>query len=289
MVRSLLVIALFVAIQCLDASPVNKRPYTAPYGHDVSMPVTHAPPKSLMARAEKTACTNIRTDFTQGTSGWKEIDPTRKNWKVTSEGLKLVLAPPEEYVRLKDSEGLPYNKYAGSGATFNSTDYMQFGKFSATVKSAPVGGAITAIILIGDNGDEIDYEMLGGDPNHVQTNYFYGDDIVYGVNGDIHKVPKDITENFLTYTVTWSPSKIEWSINGKTVRVKKQTETCSKGECKYPTHPMRIQVGLWDGSFQPGTAEWAAGPINWDKAPEIAAYIKNIEIECDPTHNRVSN
>jgi beta-glucanase (GH16 family) len=39
---------------------------------------------------------------------------------------------------------------------------MQYGTFEATVKSAPVGGAVTAIILIADGGDEIDFELLGG-------------------------------------------------------------------------------------------------------------------------------
>lgn len=39
---------------------------------------------------------------------------------------------------------------------------MQYGKFSATVKSADVPGAVTAVILIADNGDEIDFEFLAG-------------------------------------------------------------------------------------------------------------------------------
>ena len=39
---------------------------------------------------------------------------------------------------------------------------MQYGNFSASIKSASVGGAVTAVILIADNGDEIDFELLGG-------------------------------------------------------------------------------------------------------------------------------
>ena len=39
---------------------------------------------------------------------------------------------------------------------------MHYGRVSATVKSANVGGAITAVILIADGGDEIDIELLGG-------------------------------------------------------------------------------------------------------------------------------
>lgn len=59
---------------------------------------------------------------------------------------------------------VPYNKYEGKGFTFNATSYMQYGKFSAKLKSANVPGAVTAVILIADNGDEIDFEILtGGD------------------------------------------------------------------------------------------------------------------------------
>lgn len=63
---------------------------------------------------------------------------------------------------------LPYNQFEGRGPTFNATNYMHFGRLSATIKSANVGGAITAVILIADNKDEIDIELLGGDPNHAQ-------------------------------------------------------------------------------------------------------------------------
>jgi beta-glucanase (GH16 family) len=57
---------------------------------------------------------------------------------------------------------LPYNKFEGSGFTFNATTYMQYGRFTASIKSAKVPGAVTAVILIADNGDEIDFELLAG-------------------------------------------------------------------------------------------------------------------------------
>lgn len=63
---------------------------------------------------------------------------------------------------------LAYNKIEGAGFTFNASTYMQYGKFSATVKSSSVPGSVTAIILIADNGDEIDFEFLAG-PNDQVT------------------------------------------------------------------------------------------------------------------------
>lgn len=62
---------------------------------------------------------------------------------------------------------LPYNKIEGLGCTMNATTYMQYGKFSATVKSAGEPGAVTAVILIADNGDEIDFELLAGPKDQI--------------------------------------------------------------------------------------------------------------------------
>lgn len=62
---------------------------------------------------------------------------------------------------------LPYNTNAGSGCTVNATTYMQYGKFSATLKSAGEPGAVTAVILMADNGDEIDFELLSGPAKQI--------------------------------------------------------------------------------------------------------------------------
>jgi beta-glucanase (GH16 family) len=45
---------------------------------------------------------------------------------------------------------------------------MRYGKLSARIRSAGTGGAVTAFILMADGGDEIDFEFLGGDVDHVQ-------------------------------------------------------------------------------------------------------------------------
>lgn len=39
---------------------------------------------------------------------------------------------------------------------------MQYGNLTAQVQSAGVGGAVTAVILMGDGRDEIDFEWVGG-------------------------------------------------------------------------------------------------------------------------------
>lgn len=55
----------------------------------------------------------------------------------------------------------------GNGFTFTAPSLMRYGKFSASVKSASVPGAVTAIILLADDGDEIDWEILAGDSKTI--------------------------------------------------------------------------------------------------------------------------
>jgi hypothetical protein len=44
-----------------------------------------------------------------------------------------------------------------------------YGKFTFEVQSPVVPGVIVAATLIAPGGDEIDIEMLGGDPRHWQV------------------------------------------------------------------------------------------------------------------------
>ncbi|KAI9272655.1 concanavalin A-like lectin/glucanase domain-containing protein [Phascolomyces articulosus] len=244
---------------------------------------------SLPTADEKTDCFNYNTDFSSSTEGWTADNTVQDTYDITDGGIKMNLMPPRQFVRMHDAKNLPYNKYEGRGPTFNATTYMHYGRVSATVKSAGVGGAITAVILIADGGDEIDFELLGGDPNHAQSNYFWGHEVLYTVNGGYHEVyDKPVYEDYHTYTLDWQPERIDWYIDGKLVRTKLKQETCDgSGVCKFPSEPARIQIGLWDGSIESGTAQWSRGPIEWEQHDVISAYIQKVESECNPKYNNI--
>ncbi|KAI8967873.1 concanavalin A-like lectin/glucanase domain-containing protein [Mycotypha africana] len=177
---------------------------------------------------------------------------------------------------------MPYNVIGGRGPTLNATDYIRFGKISATVRSAGAGGSVTAFILLADGGDEIDFEFLGGDVRTVQTNYFWGPSKEFTVNGGFHTVAGgDVDKEFHKYTIDWKPDSIEWLVDDKLIRTKMRKDTCdSAGLCKFPSEPARIQFGLWDGSIEPGTAEWSRGPIDWSEPHNVTAYLRDVKVEC---------
>jgi beta-glucanase (GH16 family) len=45
---------------------------------------------------------------------------------------------------------------------------VQYGRITFELKTAKAAGAITAAILMAPGKDEIDFEMLGGEPDKVQ-------------------------------------------------------------------------------------------------------------------------
>ncbi|CAO3634854.1 unnamed protein product [Cunninghamella blakesleeana] len=230
------------------------------------------------------SCKAMKTDFRKSHSGWKVLG-SKNTYAFTKNGLEMKLNKPWKYVRKMDKEsGLPFNQYAGEGPTLNYTTYLQYGTFAATMKTTNVGGAISAFIGIGNTGDEIDYEILGGTKDNVQSNYFWGKNIVYGVNGAVNAIPsgrKPYT-GYRNYKISWTPSKITWYIDNVAVRTKTRASTKNKkGQFEYPSEPLRIQLGLWDGSTAPWTAQWANGPIDWpkQKTPAIT-YVRDVTISC---------
>lgn len=254
------------------------------------------PASHMIRREELNHCINSEYHFQGSLEEWTlQSGFTEDSYSFGSEGLEMKITPPPEYVSsystlINPNDSLPYNQHVGNGFTFTAPSLMQYGKFSATVKSAGVDGAVTAIILLADDGDEIDWEILAGKSNTITSNFFLSGHLVYGVNSKTFDPPEGqpaASEEFYTYEIDWSPERIIWSINGNPVRTLTKDDVDLK---RLPKSASKIQIGLWDGSKESGTAEWARGPINWGKQKEpISAYVKDVKIECDPKYNDVIN
>lgn len=163
----------------------------------------------------------------------------------------------------------------GDAPTFTSNKYLFFGTVDVTMRTAPGAGIVSTIVLQSSDLDEIDWEFLGGNNAIGQSNYFSkGDTGTYGqLEQDI--ATSDNSGTFHTYTVDWTPEKIEWKVDGVSMR----TLNAADNPSRFPQTPMQVKIGTWCGgcSDAEGTRTWAGGPPNWANAPFLA-YYKSVKI-----------
>lgn len=58
------------------------------------------------------------------------------------------------------------------GTLMSSTNYVWYGKICATMTTSQGAGVVTAFIMMSDVKDEIDFEFVGVDVQHAQSNYY---------------------------------------------------------------------------------------------------------------------
>lgn len=148
------------------------------------------------------------------------------------------------------------------------------------MQAAPGTGIISSVVFESDDLDEIDWEFTGGDTSHVQSNFFgKGNTTSYDrVQYLDVSTPQTTTH---TYSVDWNSDRIEWIIDGNTVRTLERTDPLTNGGSNYPQTPMRIKVGSWCGGCQgepSGTVQWAGGKTTFQGAPYLM-YVESVAIQ----------
>lgn len=179
------------------------------------------------------------------------------------------------------------------GTRLSSTRFVHYGTISATLKTGRWAGVVTAFITMSDVKDEIDWEFPGANTTTGQSNYFWQGVIPTGPNnGAVHGGLTDTFSNYHTYTIDWQPDTLTFSIDGKTVRTVKKTDTInSTGIANYPSTPSRVQLSLWPAGISgspEGTVNWAGGMINWNdpdytSAGHFYALVHSVSITCTGT------
>ncbi|KAJ1668458.1 putative glycosidase CRH2 [Coemansia sp. RSA 1813] len=173
----------------------------------------------------------------------------------------------------------------GFGTTVENTHTIQYGKVTARIKTASIAtGVVSAFIIRSDVvGDEIDFEWVGKDPNQVQTNFFYHDELVY-TNSKKHDVGGDSSADYHDYTIVWDADSIVWMLDNKAIRTLNRKDTYDSGskEYKFPSARSRVGLSIWDGgnSGAKGTEEWAGYPTPWTANTVYKMYVDSISIEC---------
>ncbi|PIL25480.1 hypothetical protein GSI_13370 [Ganoderma sinense ZZ0214-1] len=205
------------------------------------------------------------------------------SFELSGKGLSLFLDKPSGKVVTEDH----VNNKVAEGSTFNSTFTILYGRVTYNFSGPAVAGVVSAAILIAPTNDEIDIELVGGLATQWQTNIFapapFETKPLYKTFSSLQDYPHGpkTVEGTHSYTIDWSPERIVWSVDGSDVRTLRAEETEVNGTFHYPSHPARLQFGIWDASTPAGTSEWARGPIDWESAPgRMSAMFKGIEVEC---------
>ncbi|KAK3333871.1 concanavalin A-like lectin/glucanase domain-containing protein [Cercophora scortea] len=162
--------------------------------------------------------------------------------------------------------------------TVASNKYIFFGQVDVTVRAAPGKGIVTSFVLQSADLDEIDWEWIGSDSTEVQTNFFSkGCTEVYD-RGGFSPVANPQNE-FHTYTIKWTPTTLQWIIDGTVVRT--LSAATAKGCSGFPQTPMQVKLGTWVAGRKDapqGTIDWAGGLANFAEGPFIG-YYQSIKIQ----------
>lgn len=155
----------------------------------------------------------------------------------------------------------------GQAPTARSQFYIFWGSVSVIMTAAHGQGIVSSITLQSDDLDEIDWEWIGGNNTHVQTNYFgKGNTTLYdrAVWVPVH----DPQGTFHNYTTSWTQDRIQWLIDDAVVRELPYAKADGNGD-QYPQTPLDVRIGPWAGgdSNQPDTVKWAGGPVDYSQAP----------------------
>ncbi|EXJ81283.1 murein transglycosylase [Capronia epimyces CBS 606.96] len=156
----------------------------------------------------------------------------------------------------------------GDSPTVQTNFYIFFGQVEVIMKPAKGQGIVSSIVLESDDLDEVDWEWIGGNNSYVQTNYFGKGNTTSYDRAVWHPVstPQDQWHN---YTVDWTHEKLEWFIDGQSIRVLKAED--ANGGSNFPQTPCHVLLGIWAGGDPTknaeGTVEWAGGKTNYDDGP----------------------
>ncbi|KAH8681695.1 concanavalin A-like lectin/glucanase domain-containing protein [Xylariales sp. PMI_506] len=165
---------------------------------------------------------------------------------------------------------------SGDAPTMQSEFYVFFGTVSVVAKAASGTGIVSCVILESDDLDEVDWEWLGGDVDHVQTDYFGKGNTTSYDRGTIDSVT-DTQDTWHNYTLEWTTESLTWLVDGSVIRTLAYADAVDG--TNYPQTPMRIKLGMWAASDTgaEGTIEWAGGDTDFSDGP-FTMYVQSIDI-----------
>lgn len=151
----------------------------------------------------------------------------------------------------------------GEAPTIASDFYIMYGRAEITLKSSKGKGIVSSAFLVSDIEDELDIEFLGADEG-VEFNWFRKGDLS-NPGERVTKIPlPGHSDEFRTYSIDWTPERVEWAVNGDVVR----TWTEQEAGPNFPQSPMRFRVGPWAGGDFDRSPKGTAGTYS----PHLVLY-----------------
>ena len=170
----------------------------------------------------------------------------------------------------------------GMAPEIQSTFYIMFGEVTVQMQAALGTGIISSIVLESDDLDEVDWEFMGGNSTHVETNYFGKGNTTSFDRAIYYPLPDGSSPqtSWHNYTTNWTSDKIDWLIDGNLVRTLNYGD--ANGGHNFPQTPMTVRMGVWSGGDtkknSPGTVQWAGGASDFSKAP-FNMFVKSVYVK----------
>lgn len=155
----------------------------------------------------------------------------------------------------------------GDSPTVKTRFYIFFGTVEVIFKAASGQGIVSSIVIQSDTRDEIDWEWIGGNSTHVQTNYFGKGNTTTYDRAIWHPV-EDPQDQFHNYTTHWTKEQIEFYIDSNLIRTLKYED--ANGGNNFPQTPSDIRLGIWAGGDKKNdnyTIQWAGGLTDYKDTP----------------------
>ncbi|KAF2432326.1 hypothetical protein EJ08DRAFT_630536 [Tothia fuscella] len=165
----------------------------------------------------------------------------------------------------------------GQSPTIQSNFYILFGTVSVIMQAARGQGIISSIVLESDDLDEVDWEFIGGNETHVESNYFGKGNTSSFDRAIYHPLDFIPQDSYHNYSTLWTAEKMEWWIDNKLVRTLLYGE--ANGGYNFPQTPMNVRLGIWAGGDvknSKGTIEWAGGLTEYKSA--YSMFIKSVDV-----------
>jgi hypothetical protein len=142
------------------------------------------------------------------------------------------------------------------------------------------------------SGDEIDWEIVGYDPEHPQTNIFYRG-IPETTGRSVHQdFPEGgRVDEYHTYAIDWRSDRIIFSIDEIEVRtyLKNSNEANSINTPNpfFPDRAGKVAFALWSRNHDLPTS-WSGGPVQWPNPNNktASAIYDYIDIQCYDDNDR---